>query len=128
MKSFLLTLLCLGALASPMAAQTPAKPTIVAVTATEVGDSTRIRISWPAVQGRTTYDVITHSVPRSALLEQVRVVTGTSWTISVPRSIMQDNMLVVANVRASSPTNYAAITYRRPVWQIMFQLDTTGTN
>jgi predicted peptidase len=107
MKKLLLALmLCLPVAAQ---AQQPIK-----IRTTEVADSTRYTITWTAVAGATTYDVLTFSNPRNLYLEQLRVVTGTTWTITAPRAAVADSTRFYVNVRQSNPTKYAAITYRTP--------------
>ena len=90
-----------------------AAPEILTIRTTEFGDSTRFTIQWSEVPGETTYDVLTYSTPRNFYIEQYRVVTGTRWTITVPRASLSDGMIIRAQVRESRPTTYAAITYRK---------------
>lgn len=108
MKKLLLALLLLVAPAVA-SAQSP-----IRVRTLEIGDSTRYTITWAAVSGASTYDVLTFSNPRNLFLEQLRVVTGTSWTITVPRAAIADSTRFYVNVRKSDPTTYGAITYRLP--------------
>jgi hypothetical protein len=117
MRKFLL-ILGLMLLAASVMAQTPA-PSSTIIRVTELVDSTRLRISWTPVPGYSSYDVNTFSSPRKFELEQVRLVTGTSWTITVPRSAMMDGTKFYASVRASMSTpKYASITYDMPPVQI----------
>lgn len=90
-------------------------PSSVSVKVTELTDSTRFKISWTAVNGYPSYDVLTFSNPRKFELEQLRLVTGTSWTITVPRNVIPDGTKFYVSVRVSmSSPKYAAITYHAP--------------
>lgn len=113
MKRMIVALMLLSMLwATPVIAQSP---TSVIIRVTELVDTTQIRISWSAVPGATTYDVITFSNPRQFELEQFRVVTGLSWTIRVPSIQMMDSTRFYASVRVSTSPKYASITYRTPL-------------
>jgi hypothetical protein len=106
-----------------------AAPAVVTIRVLEIGDSTRFTFNWSAVQGQTTYDVLTYSEPRNFYVEQFRVVTGTSWSVTVPRAALRDNMLIQADVRESAPTKYSAITYRKnPKAPVAFPMTITVVN
>ena len=105
-RLFLALLMCFPVIAH---AQQP-----IRVRTTEIADSTLYTITWEAVGGATTYDVLTFSNPRNLYLEQLRVVTGTRWLIKVARASVADSTRFYVNVRVSNPTKYGAITYRLP--------------
>lgn len=91
------------------------RPTSVRITTTSTTDTVKITISWPKLVTVTgtynTYDVLTFSNPRLFETEQLRVVTGTSWTLAIPKNKMVDGLKFYASVRASSTPTYGAITY-----------------
>lgn len=90
-------------------------PTSINIRTIAVNDSTtNFTFSWPLITGYPTYDLITFSNPRMFELEQFRVVTGNSWTISVPNNKLVDSLLVYGSVRVSMRPRYGAITYRPP--------------
>ena len=87
-------------------------PTSISIKKTELTDSTKFTISWSSVPNYTSYDVITYSNPRRFELEQIRVVTGTSWIITVPRTSLKSGLKFYVSVRVSmSPPKYGSITY-----------------
>jgi hypothetical protein len=110
MKRFVLGLLLLFA-PIVVSAQIPSDINIRTI---EAPDTTTFTISWTQVPGYSTYDLIVFSNPRQFVLEQFRVVTGTSWSIKVPRSQLRDSTLLYASVRVAMSPRYGSITYRMP--------------
>lgn len=100
--------LCLWLVPSVMVAQ---KPTSVRITTVDMVDSVKITVSWPKLTNYNTYDVLTFSNPRLFETEQLRIVTGTSWSLFIPKSKLVDGLKFYASVRASSTPTYGSITY-----------------
>jgi hypothetical protein len=104
--------MCLFLAPSAIVAQ---RPTTVRITTTDMIDSVKITVSWPKLITVTgtynTYDVLTFSSPRLFETEQFRVVTGTSWTLMVPKTKLVAGTKFYASVRVSSLPTYGAITY-----------------
>jgi len=94
------------------------KPVSVRITTTDMVDSVRFTVSWPKLVTVTTtyntYDVLTFSNPRLIETEQLRVVTGTSWSLTVPKNKLSAGLKFYASVRVSSTPTYGAITYTTP--------------
>lgn len=93
------------------------RPTSVRITTTSTTDTVKITVSWPKLVTTSgtynTYDVLTFSNPRLFETEQLRVVTGTSWTLAIPKNKMVDGLKFYASVRVSTTPTYGAITYTR---------------
>jgi hypothetical protein len=104
------------ALTSLAEAQTyPAPPSLTIAVTEKTDGTTQFRFSWQTVPGYSTYDLLTFSRPRIFELEQLRAVTGTSWTITVPRSALTDSMFIYGSVRVSPASpRYASIVHRLP--------------
>jgi len=94
------------------------KPVSVRIATTDMVDSVRFTVSWPKLTTATTtyntYDVLTFSNPRLFETEQLRIVTGTSWSLTVPKSKLSNGLVFYASVRTSSTPTYGAITYTIP--------------
>jgi len=102
--------------AGSLTAQTP-----ITIKVTELTDSTRFTTTWTAVAGASFYQYASFSNPRMFDTEMTRSVTGTpTWTFTVLRSNLKDNMPIYVNITTVTttgtlmPVRYAAITYRLP--------------
>ena len=107
-KFLLLALLAFAPIALP-AQQIPAT---IAIKTTQTATNLTFTITWSTVAGQPTFDVLTFSNPRMFATEELRVVTGQTWSVTVPRAGLPDSLQFYASVRASNTPRYGAITYR----------------
>ena len=107
-KLFLLALLAFA----PMTLHAQQIPATIAIKTSQTATNLTFTITWSAVTGQPTFDVLTFSNPRMFATEELRVVTGQSWTVTMARAGLPDSFQFYASVRTSAAPRYGAITYR----------------
>lgn len=105
----MLSLALVLGLIAPSAAQSNPRVTFTSV----ANDSVRVVYSWSGLSSRT-YDLATFSNPRRAELELNRIVTGTSVTNTVHKSVLVSGLRVFVAVRTSNAANRTEVVYTVP--------------